>query len=97
MTHKLAVFIPADPNELVLNTGIKPSWQQMQDWVGGYVQATACLYEGRKAQLVVNEDGFVLGLPVNTRAKKFVQDLYPGREVQDFVGNAIILLGWRAY
>ena len=96
MTNK-AIFIPADPLQEIREQESKPPFEDMQTWVGGYVQGTPCIWEGRRATLVVNEDGIGLGLAINKRVRPLVQDAYPGHEdqVQQFSGNAIVLVGWR--
>ena len=68
----------------------RPSLKEAQDIVGGCVE----LYrvKGTKLTLVFNEDGRRLNLPANEKASYyFAPPITPNK----FVGNVIVLEGWR--
>jgi len=71
----------------VLSPEQKPTLQQMQGWVGGYIETIRVQYGNRRATLVVNEEGLAKNLPVNSQASRIA-----GFSVG---GNAFILCGWR--
>jgi hypothetical protein len=58
-----------------------PTLEQLQDIVGGYIQA---VYLGYGRYLVVNEEGKLMGLPVNLAATALVSG------VDVIVGHAVI-------
>lgn len=61
--------------------------KQLQDFVGGYVEAIPSSVPNRS--LYVNEDGLSLNLPQNIEA---TQVIYPGTFVLGFIrGNAILV------
>ena len=60
----------------------RPSLEQAQAIVGGYVQVVRPL-NGLPLQILCNEDGLMLRLPINLHAT-----LFAGRSI---VGNAILL------
>lgn len=68
---------------------INEKWtlKQLQDFVGGYVEAVPSSIPRRS--LYVNEDGISLNLPQNIEA---TQVIYPETFVLDFIcGNAILV------
>ena len=60
--------------------------EEMQKAVGGYVEI--CLVKG--GQLVVNEDGIPLGLPVNEAATNLYVEKYGGGRI---FGDAVYCAG----
>lgn len=70
--------------------GHKPTLKEAQDIVGGNIE----LYhiKGTKQTLVLNEEGKLQNLPVNKKASYFFSS--PDTR-QTFVGNVIVLEGWR--
>jgi hypothetical protein len=65
-----------------------PSLEEAQKFVGGYVEVVsfvAPLESGNHvAQLLVNEEGLLMGLPVNEEASRLAG--------QRIVGNALLLI-----
>lgn len=62
-----------------------PSLKQLQEEVNGYIEIVA-LRDGR--QLVVNEEGLLLGLPFNPEATALNVAVGNG---QSIVGNVVVL------
>jgi hypothetical protein len=79
--------------EFVALTG-KPSLKQMQDMVGGLVQRVSVRVDGRTRDMIVNEEGLILGLPFNIEASKLWAESYQQGGGM-IVGDAIVLIGWR--
>jgi len=65
----------------------KPSLEEMQQIVGGYIEPLRVEHEGHIRTMVVNEEGKLIRLPLNIRASEIA-----GREI---VGNVFILEGYR--
>lgn len=65
----------------------KPTLQEMQSVVGGYIECLKVTHEGHTRTMVVNEEGLILGFPDNPEASEIA-----GRPI---VGNAIVLEGWK--
>lgn len=71
---------------VVPSNGSKFALKDLQDMVGGYVERLAL---PDRAVMIVNEDGFPLGLPVNETASRLA-----GRVI---VGDVVLLprgMGW---
>lgn len=96
MTSKIkqAVYIPADNTKPVETKEVKPTLEESQKYIEGYIQPVPCDYGGSRCQMLANEEGFQKKLPVNTRATKIIGQTF-GPGAQDIVGNVIILVGWR--
>ena len=71
--------------------------EEMQEFVGGLIQVA---YDDGKTQIICNEEGKMLELPLNKEATSFWEEqlmknpIYEPLGWQDFiVGNALILSG----
>lgn len=64
-----------------------PTLREMQMLVGGDILAIQVKYEGENRTMIVNEDGFLMGLPPNKKASLIVGS--------PIVGNVLILEGYR--
>ena len=63
-----------------------PTLEELQDLVGGYIQIVIDRFG---EQLIVNEEGVLMGLPYNRKATELLNDKF---NVQDFVvGDAVLL------
>jgi hypothetical protein len=83
-----AVAHYADGRIIIL--GHKPTLKELQEIVGGYIEV---VYRTRfnptfQGQMIVNEDGYSMSLPVNTKGTEVYGD--PNRQT---VGNIVILTG----
>ena len=73
----------------------EPTLEELQKLVDGYIE----VHEINDVQLVLNEDGKLMGLPINTEAMEYVQKEFNlhtktgGFKVAELVGNVIILKG----
>jgi len=69
----------------------RPNLEDLQQKVGGYIEVLSL---GDGSQLVVNEDGYPKGLPVNDEAATLVakHGANPAPRY-DIVGNAVVLSG----
>ena len=61
-----------------------PTLEEMQEFVGGYIEITRVWWQGKWAQMIVNEEGLLKRLPVNEFASL-------KHECDVIVGNALIL------
>lgn len=74
-----------------------PSLQDLQDYVGGYIEVVNVLVDDEPMQMVVNEEGLILDLPVNVMASKHYAT-YALKKMRCFpptpiCGNAVLLRG----
>lgn len=92
---KGVLVIKADGQENFISTAKRPSLEQMQEWVGGYIQAVPTSYEGKKRTMVVNEEGAINGLPLNPIATKIYRSTSAFHHKELIFGTAVILIGFR--
>ena len=78
-------------------TDKEPTLKEMQEFVGGYIEVA---YDDGATQIICNEEGKLLELPLNKEATSFWEkelmnnSFYEPLGWQDFiVGNALILKG----
>lgn len=69
----LTVVVPADKDKKPYKTYIDDSLEAFQQMVGGYIETVPV---ARDVIAVVNEEGLLLGLPVNRRMPQLVGDLF---------------------
>ena len=92
---KKVVLLKADGTREVLTPEKKPSLEQMQKWVDGWVESVhrnpttgqLLRWEGQAVVVVVNEEGLLRHLPLNRQATEAF-----GFTV---VGDCFVLQGWR--
>ena len=65
----------------------KPTLKQMQELVGGYIESVRVEHEEHMRTMVVNEEGFLMGLGFNLNASQIAH--------RQIVGNVFILEGYR--
>lgn len=70
----------------------KPTLNEVQVAVGGYVELIAMYWNGEPAQMYVNEEGRLKDLPVNEVATKVLW-LAKGHLYPPVVGDVVILAG----
>lgn len=71
---------------IVPSKGTRFALKELQDMVGGYVERLAL---PERNVMIVNEDGFAMGLPPNETASRLAQ--------RDIVGDVVVLprgMGW---
>jgi len=68
-------------------TPTKPSLEEMQRLVGGYIEPLKVVHEGHTRTMMVNEDGRRLDLPFNAKASLIAR--------RSIYGNVFILEGYR--
>lgn len=61
--------------------------EELQFFVGGNIEI---LKMSPKHSMVFNEEGRLLGLPVNRRASELVQSAYPGRPTVEILGDVLV-------
>jgi hypothetical protein len=62
-----AKVIGVDGSDRGFQTDNKLTLEELQELVGGYIQVVNC-WNG--VEMIVNEDGLSLGLPINAKASK---------------------------
>lgn len=66
----------------------KPSLEDMQKFVGGYIERTKINYNGKSCILIVNEEGHYKGLPINKKVT--IDYMRTWGHYHQIVGNVII-------
>ena len=76
---------------------VAPSLQDMQDYVNGYIEVVHVMVDDKACQMIVNEEGLRMKLPVNVVASKHYatfalkeHGMFPPAPI---FGNAILLVG----
>lgn len=89
-------ILKADGTKNFVPTSKKPTLKEMQAAVGGYIQPVSVDFDGRKRTMIVNEEGKIVGLPVNELATKIYQESYRyGSTFGMVVGDVLVLIGYR--
>jgi len=91
-------WINADDGTVTTDKAFEPpSLEQLQDYVGGFIEVVNVLVDGQATQMVVNDEGLIRDMPVNVLASKHyatyaLQELrcYPPTPI---CGNAVLLRG----
>ena len=85
------------PTITKIDKGKKPTLKEMQDIVGGYIEL---VYDDGHTQIICNEEGKLLGLPINKEATDIWLELLEeggGYIVYNYsdvlVGNILMLNG----
>ncbi len=86
-TEKKVILLKADGTRQDLTPEKKPTLEEMQAWVGGYIEVVRVSFEGKKVPMVVNEEGLIHRLPINYQAGRIAGS--------PIVGDVFILIGWR--
>jgi len=81
------VILKANGERVEVESNTKPTLQQMQDAVGGYIAYIPCQYANEKRTMVVNEEGLAKGLKPNISATLII-----GGKI---TGDVMILIGFR--
>lgn len=71
-----------------------PQLSDLQEFVSGYVEVVWVLFRGKRAAMLVNEDGHRLGLPFNTRGTEIYHEVARQRGLcnpNPILGNALVL------
>lgn len=93
--EKKLIVIKTDGTVEEVEQTQKPSLEQLQKIVGGYIEPVHGIkYQNRIATMIVNEEGKLNNLPVNRKATELFSDTF-GPFVDVIVGDVAILIGWR--
>lgn len=71
-----------------------PQLSDLQEFIGGYVEVVWVLFRGKRAAMLVNEDGHRLGLPFNSRGTEIYHEFARQRgqcNPNPILGNALVL------
>lgn len=101
-----AVVIQADGESFTIQLKQKMKLEQYQKIVGGYIEVVQVRHDGKVCDMVLNEDGLGLGLPVNRVATRMLENYWvetigdpscrvPQGTVAHVVGNVVVLHGCR--
>ena len=63
-----ARLIMPDGTETVKEWPGEPPYEDMKEFVGGYIELVTVLNGGKRCHMIVNEEGMILGLPINDAA-----------------------------
>lgn len=86
MTKALLVSVDGSVKPIIVN-GLK----DLQELVGGYIEGIYSSTGGHLAY--VNEEGKLLGLPVNSRASKIVHAMGARIQMQDYIAGSMVIVG----
>jgi len=101
-----AVVIQADGESFTIHLNQKMKLEQYQKIVGGYIEVVQVRHDGKVCDMVLNEDGLGLGLPLNLEASLLLEtywretigppeDRMPPNTVGRVVGDVVVLHGCR--
>lgn len=101
MPGKITIMLPYIGAQPPLDVSEPPSLDYCQKIVGGLVQVVELLIDGAAAQLLLNEEGKGLGMPLNRHASELwiaEQERRLGTKIDDrdldvIVGPALLLQG----
>lgn len=88
MSGTLAILPVGGGLTLEPYTGPRPSLEQLQKAVGGYIERVKVRYDGRVREAYVNEEGLIEGLPFNATATRLVSEFGYGA----IVGTIAVLV-----
>lgn len=95
---RIHIFHP-DGRVEVIDSAEKPTLEQLQGWVGGYIEHVECLHDKRVRSMYINEEGKLNGLPYNHKATQLFWDAHPqlvkAGWSDPIVGPAVVLEGFR--
>lgn len=93
---KLHIYKPGQPVE-VIERDQCPSLAEMQAMVGGYIEIVDVMFNGKRCQMIVDEDGFGKQLRVNESATTIYHAtaLRRGASPLPIVGTAVVFEGVR--
>jgi hypothetical protein len=87
-----AMIVKANGDKVILDH--KPTYAEVKEAVGGYIEYTSGKDEAGKAvTIIVNEEGLLEGLPFNSIATQMMARKYGQAHL---VGNAVVMHGWTA-
>lgn len=89
------VFIPADSKVAITEELVKPSFDRMQEFIGGYIETFPLKYQGRSATYLCNDNSW--HQPVNERVSALIVAEANRRRTscQKIYGNVIVLIGFK--
>ncbi len=61
---RMTVYL-TDGTSTALEVDKAPTLEQLQKLVGGYIEIVHVLYNGQRAQMIVNDEGHIHGMPPN--------------------------------
>lgn len=87
------IVIPASIREPVTLQDTDGELESLQGLVNGFIQYLAA----GNVDLVMNEDGKVIRLPINVRATMFLFDKRPEFQGRDFLVGTVVIVGRRSH
>ena len=96
---KIVIYRPGIQTPEIIETSKPPSLEQMQKWVGGYVEIIARVYiNDEEHQVFDNEDGLAIGATPNAPATKWLREhgVILNMATGYIMGNMVILTGKNA-
>lgn len=91
---RLAIVLEADGGRKYITLHKKETLEQLQEWVGGYIQRTRVRFEGKMRDLWVNEEGLIKELPFNRQVTALIAETHNKTLGQVFpiVGNCVVII-----
>lgn len=101
-----ALILKADGTQERRQLERKLTLEEYQKIVEGYIQVMQVRYEGQVCDMVINEEGLVLGMPDNVQATELLEAYWleqyglpeervPPGMVAHVVGDVVVLIGHR--
>ena len=82
------LIIDTDGEETHVTADEKPDLYKMQEMVGGNIELVACRYGNGTKAMIINEEGKLKNLDVNSKASEMYLDLHDVKDL--IVGKAIV-------
>ena len=83
--------LPVNGEAVVRINAPPPTLQECNTFVGGYIEIQPVVFNGETGQMILNEEGKLLDLPVNIPATIIYRT---NRETDDYIaGPALVLMG----
>ena len=94
-THKYRQFVIVEIDGATTPIKALPTLAFIQATVGGLIEGVEVVYNGRRRQAYVNEEGRLRDLPYNPKASRLYCAAHPFASVPGIVGPMVIDCGGR--
>jgi len=92
--RKGAIILRVDGTSEFIPLAKRPTLQQQQEWVGGWIAYVKGRRDGKIHTMVVDDEGILKGKEYNDVASLYYGRMYPASKVALF-GDVVVLVGYR--
>ena len=89
---RIAVILKTDGSMETVPLYKKETLEQLQGWVGGYIECVRVRFAGRIRDVWINEEGLLKNLPVNQEATNLYEATLGCSLKNPLVGDVVIIL-----